>query len=147
VPNLHIYATSLPQRLALLYLQPINLLSSVSASAGAKKVNTLTDTVSFCATALSLSREAGQRHHDLSLSLLSQVNTMEVQQDFRDLIELFNKHRIDYIVVGSYALGFHGAPRYTGDLDVFVKPDPANERRIMQALDEFGFGSVIQRKS
>jgi hypothetical protein len=77
-------------------------------------VSTLTDTVSFCATALSLSREAGQRHHDLSLSLLSQVNTMGVQQDFRDLIELFNKHRIDYVVVGSCALGFHGAPLALG---------------------------------
>lgn len=67
---------------------------------------------------------------------------MEVQQDFRNLLALFNKHRIDYIVVGGYALGFYGAPRYTGDLDILVMPDPANARRIMQALDDFGFGSV-----
>jgi len=67
---------------------------------------------------------------------------MEVQQDFKDLLELFNKHKVDYIVVGGYALGFHGAPRYTGDLDIFVRPDAVNARRIMQALDEFGFGSV-----
>ena len=67
---------------------------------------------------------------------------MEVQQDFRDLLELFNKHKIDYIIVGAYALGFHGAPRYTGDLDVFVKPDPRNAGNIMKALHEFGFGSV-----
>jgi hypothetical protein len=67
---------------------------------------------------------------------------MEVQQDFRDLLELFNKHKVDYIIVGAYALGFHGAPRYTGDLDVFVRPDPSNARSIMQALHEFGFESV-----
>ena len=67
---------------------------------------------------------------------------MDVQQDFRDLLELFNKHKVDYIIVGAYALGFHGAPRYTGDLDVFVRPDPINARNIMQALHEFGFGSV-----
>lgn len=67
---------------------------------------------------------------------------MEVQQDFRELLELFNKHKVDYIIVGAYALGFHGAPRYTGDLDVFVRPDPINARGIMQALREFGFGSV-----
>ncbi|HSB77973.1 MAG TPA: hypothetical protein VLM91_04245 [Candidatus Methylomirabilis sp.] len=67
---------------------------------------------------------------------------MEVQQDFRDLLELFNKHKVDYIIVGAYALGFHGAPRYTGDLDVFVRPDPVNARNIMQALQDFGFGSV-----
>lgn len=67
---------------------------------------------------------------------------MEVQQDFKDLLELFNKHKIDYIVVGGYALGFHGAPRYTGDLDIFVRPGADNAARIIQVLDEFGFGSV-----
>jgi hypothetical protein len=67
---------------------------------------------------------------------------MEVQQDFRDLLALFNKHEVDFIIVGAYALGYHGAPRYTGDLDVLVRPDPVNARRIMQALSEFGFGSV-----
>jgi len=67
---------------------------------------------------------------------------MEVQQDFRDLLALFNKHKVDYIVVGAYALGFHGAPRYTGDLDVFVRPDPVNARCIIEALHDFGFGSV-----
>jgi hypothetical protein len=67
---------------------------------------------------------------------------MEVQQDFRDLLELFNKNGVDYMIVGAYALGFYGAPRYTGDLDVFVKTSPTNARRIMQALNEFGFGSV-----
>ena len=56
---------------------------------------------------------------------------MEVQQDFRDLLELFNKHKVDFIIVGVYALGFHGVPRYTDDLDVLVKPEPVNARRIM----------------
>jgi hypothetical protein len=55
---------------------------------------------------------------------------------------LFNKHKIDYIVVGGYALGFHGAPRYTGDLDIFVRPSAVNARRNMRTLDEFGFGSL-----
>lgn len=67
---------------------------------------------------------------------------MEVQQDFRDLLELFNKHEVEYIIVGAYALGFHGAPRYTGDLDVFVQAEPTNARKIVRALQEFGFESV-----
>lgn len=67
---------------------------------------------------------------------------MEVQQDFRDLLALFNKHEVDYMIVGAYALAFHGAPRYTGDLDILVKPEPANARSIVRALHEFGFGSV-----
>ena len=67
---------------------------------------------------------------------------MEVQQDFRDLLELFNKFKVDYIIVGAYALGFHGVPRYTGDLDILVKADSINARNIIRALHEFGFGSV-----
>jgi hypothetical protein len=67
---------------------------------------------------------------------------MEVQPDFRELLALFNANQVDYMVIGGYALAFHGAPRFTADLDIFVKPDPENARRIIQALDQFGFKSV-----
>ena len=61
---------------------------------------------------------------------------MEVQPDFRDLLALFNAHKVDYIIVGGYALAFHGAPRFTGDLDILVNPDPENAGRILEALGE-----------
>jgi predicted nucleotidyltransferase len=67
---------------------------------------------------------------------------MEIQTDFRELLELLNIHNVEYMIVGGYALAFHGAPRYTGDIDLFIKPDKENAQRIMKALDEFGFGSV-----
>ena len=67
---------------------------------------------------------------------------MEVQQDFRDLLALFNAHNVDYLIVGAHALAYYGAPRYTGDMDIFVCPDSENARRIIHALDEFGFGSL-----
>ena len=67
---------------------------------------------------------------------------MEIQPDFRDLLELFNSRKVKYVVVGGYALAFYGAPRYTGDIDVFVSHDADNAERIMSALEEFGFGSV-----
>jgi len=67
---------------------------------------------------------------------------MEVQPDFRDLLALFNEHKVDYIIVGAYALAFHGAPRYTGDIDILVKPDALNAQKIIGALNEFGFESV-----
>ncbi len=67
---------------------------------------------------------------------------MEVQPDFRDLLGLFNVHKVEYMIVGAYALAFHGVPRFTGDLDIFIRPDSENARRILQALDEFGFKSV-----
>ncbi len=67
---------------------------------------------------------------------------MEVQSDFRDLLGLFNVYKVDYIIVGGYALAFHGAPRFTGDLDILVKPAPENAQRILKALEDFGFESV-----
>ena len=67
---------------------------------------------------------------------------MEVQQDFKELLELFNSHKIEYIIVGGYALAYHGAPRYTGDIDIFVRPDKQNAKRIIAALDAFGFEST-----
>jgi hypothetical protein len=67
---------------------------------------------------------------------------MEVQPDFKELLELFNSHKVEYLVVGGYALALHGAPRYTGDLEIFVKPDVENAVRIIKVLEEFGFSSV-----
>jgi hypothetical protein len=67
---------------------------------------------------------------------------MEVQPDFRDLLELFNKHQVEFMLVGGYALAFHGSPRYTGDMDIFVQVTSLNAIRIMAALNEFGFGAV-----
>lgn len=46
------------------------------------------------------------------------------------------------MIVGVYALAFHGVPHYTGDIDIFVKPDPENAQRVMAALNDFGFGSA-----
>ena len=65
---------------------------------------------------------------------------MEIQPDFRELLVLFNEQNVEYLIVGGYALAFHGTPRYTGDLDILVRPDPANAQRILKALALFGFG-------
>ena len=58
------------------------------------------------------------------------------------MLELFNKHKVEYLVVGGYPLVFRGAPRVTGDIDLFVHPTSDNAERILAALDEFGFGSL-----
>ena len=67
---------------------------------------------------------------------------MEAQSDFKELLALFNAHRVEYMVVGAHALAYHGAPRYTGDMDLFVRADSENAERILSALQEFGFGSL-----
>jgi hypothetical protein len=72
---------------------------------------------------------------------------MELYRDFKELLELLNAHKVEYLVVGGYALAFHGAPRITGDIDLLVKPDIANAKRILETLNEFGFGSLSLSES
>jgi hypothetical protein len=67
---------------------------------------------------------------------------LEAQQDFRELLASFIAHKVSYIVVGAHALAFHGAPRFTGDMDILVRPDARNARRIIAAIGEFGFASL-----
>jgi hypothetical protein len=67
---------------------------------------------------------------------------MEVQKDFKEFLALLNAHKVDFMIVGGYALAYHGAPRYTGDIDVFIKPDSKNAQRILKVLEEFGFSSL-----
>lgn len=66
---------------------------------------------------------------------------MEILDDFSDLFTAFNAHGVDYIIVGSYALAWHGVPRMTGDIDVYIKPNAENAYRILTALQDFGFPS------
>jgi hypothetical protein len=67
---------------------------------------------------------------------------MEVQKDFKEFLELLNEYNVEFLIVGGYALAFHGAPRFTGDIDIFVKPEKDNAVRILKALGAFGFGSL-----
>lgn len=67
---------------------------------------------------------------------------MEIQQDFKELLELLNGHSVEYLIVGAYALAYHGSPRFTGDIDIFVRPSHDNAAKVISALDHFGFGSL-----
>ena len=60
--------------------------------------------------------------------------------DFREFLKLLNANRVDYLLVGAFAVGLHGYPRATVDLDVWVRPTPENATRIIRTLDQFGFG-------
>lgn len=61
-----------------------------------------------------------------------------MNQDFLDLLRAFIDHDVRFMVVGAYALGVHGRPRATGDLDVWVDPTPENAERLVRALEQFG---------
>ena len=59
-------------------------------------------------------------------------------QDFRDLLSCLLAADVRFLLVGGYALAFHGHPRGTKDMDVFVEPTPENANRVMHALQAFG---------
>jgi hypothetical protein len=67
---------------------------------------------------------------------------MALSQDFKEFVQSLNANDVRYLVVGGYAVAVHGYPRYTKDLDVWIDSTPDNAERIVQALDEFGFGSL-----
>ena len=58
--------------------------------------------------------------------------------DFRDILSVFAEERVDFIVVGAYALAAHGLPRATGDIDLWVRPSADNSKRIWKAFEKFG---------
>ena len=65
-----------------------------------------------------------------------------LNQDFKEFAELLNSNRVEYLIVGGYALAAYGHPRYTGDLDFWVGTDAANAKSVLNALKEFGFGAL-----
>jgi hypothetical protein len=64
---------------------------------------------------------------------------MDIGPDFKEFIQLLNKHKVDYLVVGGYEVALHGYPRFTGDIDFWVKSNADNAEKIINTLNEFGF--------
>jgi hypothetical protein len=67
---------------------------------------------------------------------------LQLGKDFRDMLELLNRHHVRYLVVGGFAVAVHGTPRYTRDLDIWVDVSPDNAARLVAVLDDFGFASL-----
>ncbi len=59
-------------------------------------------------------------------------------QDYKDLLSAFHAHGVKYLIVGGYAVIFYAQPRFTKDIDLFIKRDPANARAVHAALADFG---------
>jgi len=62
-----------------------------------------------------------------------------ISNDLREFIELLNSHQVEYVLVGGHAVAFHGWPRFTKDIDFFVRPTLENGARIAAVLRKFGF--------
>ena len=59
--------------------------------------------------------------------------------DFKEFLRLLNAHQVEYLLIGGYAVGYHGYPRATADMDIWIALQPANAERIVAVLKEFGF--------
>ena len=66
---------------------------------------------------------------------------MIINQDFKDFIQLLNKNKVRYLVVGGYAVALHGHPRYTKDLDFWIWKNEKNANNLIKTLRDFGFDS------
>jgi hypothetical protein len=67
---------------------------------------------------------------------------MKIPKDLREFVALLNADHVKYVIVGGYAVAFHGRPRFTGDIDVFVESSIDNSARIIDVLKTFGFGEL-----
>ena len=62
----------------------------------------------------------------------------KLNEDFHDLLVEFSDEGVEFLLVGAFAVAFHGVPRATGDMDVFVRPSSENAKRVHAALARFG---------
>jgi len=67
---------------------------------------------------------------------------MDLPKDLREFLESLNSKKVEYVVVGGYAQAYHGRPRFTGDIDVLVRPSRENGVRLKAALAQFGFAQL-----
>jgi len=65
--------------------------------------------------------------------------TIHLPPDFKDFLQLLNSHQVEYLLIGGYAVGYHGYPRATGDMDIWIAMHPQNAEKVVAALREFGF--------
>lgn len=65
-----------------------------------------------------------------------------LNQDFKEFVVSLNDNQVRYLVIGGYAVSLHGYPRYTKDIDIWIEMSPENAKRMVKALEQFGFGSL-----
>jgi hypothetical protein len=66
---------------------------------------------------------------------------IELPPDFKEFLKLLNEHDVEYLLIGGYAVGYHGYPRATNDIDFWIAINPENAARMVAVLQDFGFGT------
>jgi len=67
---------------------------------------------------------------------------LKLHPDFSDFVAALNDNEVECVIVGSFALAFHGSPRATGDIDFWIRPTNSNAKALIKALRDFGFGGL-----
>lgn len=68
--------------------------------------------------------------------------TIQLPPDFKEFLRLLNSSRVEYLVIGGYAVNYYGFPRATADLDIWIAISPENAERLAQAVRDFGFAEA-----
>ena len=72
---------------------------------------------------------------------------MSLSADLREFIALLNSHSVEYVIVDAHSLAFHGRPRYTGDIDILIRPSPENAAKLSVVMNKFGFAGTGFKES
>jgi len=87
----------------------------------------------------------GHERHTNDCSTLNSyaglIMDITLPPDFKDFLRLLNEHQVKYLLVGGYAVGYHGYPRATNDMDIWITIRPDNATRMVSVLRAFGFDS------
>ena len=75
------------------------------------------------------------------------MENMRLAHDFEEFLKSLNANAVEYLIIGGYAVAFHGFPRTTGDLDIWVAMEPTNAERLASTLRQFGFDTPEVRAS
>ena len=67
---------------------------------------------------------------------------MILNPDYKEFFQLLNANDVRYLIIGGYAVAYHGYPRYTKDIDIWIWVNPENAERLLKVLHEFGFKSL-----
>jgi len=70
------------------------------------------------------------------------MGSILLPRDFREFLQLLNDSRVEYLLIGGYAVGYHGYPRATGDLELWVASSPDNAAKLVEVLIRFGFSAA-----
>jgi hypothetical protein len=70
------------------------------------------------------------------------MDTIQFPPELREFLQLLSENHVEYLLIGGYAVGYHGFPRSTADMDVWVATNEANAARIIAALESFGFAGT-----